>query len=67
MIAMSEHDALQLDQAARGCVSGTLSEWPFLQLALARCGVNLPATARVREMQQASAECLDRSDWSLAE
>ena len=67
MIAMSEQDVLQLDQAARGCISGTLSEWPFLRLALARCGVNLPATARVREMQQASAECLDLSERSLAE
>ena len=64
---MTEQDVLQLDQAARGCVSGTLAEWPLLQAALARCGVNLPATARVREMQQASAECLDRSEWSLAE
>ena len=63
---MTDHDQLQLDQAARGGVSGTLAEWPLLQAALARCGMNLPATARAREMQQASAECLDQNDWSLA-
>ena len=63
---MTERDFLQLDQAARGGVSGTLAEWPLLQAALARCGVKLPATARAREMQRASAECLDQNDWSLA-
>ena len=63
---MTDHDQLQLDQAARGCVSGTLAEWPLLQVALARHGMKLPATARAREMQRASAECLDRSEWSLA-
>ena len=63
---MTEQDVLQLDQSARGCVSGILAEWPLLQAALARCGVKLPATARAREMQRASAECLDRSEWSLA-
>ena len=63
---MTDRDQLQLDQAARGCISGTLAEWPLLQEALARCGMNLPATARAREMQRASAECLDQNDWSLA-
>lgn len=63
---MTERDFLQLDQAARGGVSGTLAEWPLLQAALARCGMKLPATARAREMQHASAECLDQNDWSLA-
>ena len=63
---MTDRDQLQLDHAARGCVSGTLAEWPLLHAALARCGMKLPATARAREMQWASAECLDRSDWSLA-
>ncbi len=63
---MTDRDQLQLDQAARGCVSGTLAEWPLLQAALVRCGVNLPATAQAREMQHASAECLDRGEWGLA-
>lgn len=63
---MTEQDVLQLDQAARGGVSGTLAEWPLLQVALTNCGMNLPATARAREMQRASAECLDRSEWGLA-
>ena len=63
---MTEQDVLQLDQAARGCVSGTLAEWPLLQEALARCGMKLPATADRSEMIAASAECLDRSEWGLA-
>ena len=63
---MTDRDQLQLDQAARGCVSGTLAEWPLLQAALARCGMKMPTTARAREMQRASAECLDRSEWGLA-
>ena len=63
---MTEQDVLQLDQAARGCVSGTLAEWPLLQVALARCGMKLPATADRAEMMAASAQCLDRDDWSLA-
>ncbi len=63
---MTEQDVLQLDQAARGCVSGTLAEWPLLQVALMNCGMKLPATARAREMQRASAECLDRGEWGLA-
>lgn len=63
---MTDRDFLQLDQAAWGCISGTLAEWPLLQAALARHGINLPATARAREMQQASAECLDRGEWGLA-
>ena len=63
---MTDHDQLQLDQAARGGVSGTLAEWPLLQAALARCGMKMPTTARAREMQRASAECLDQNDWSLA-
>ena len=63
---MTDRDHLQLDQAARGCVSGTLAEWPLLQAALKRCGVNLPATAARSEMMAASAECLDRGEWSLA-
>ena len=63
---MTDRVFLQLDQAARGCISGTLAEWPLLQAALARCGMKLPATARAREMQRASAECLDRGEWGLA-
>lgn len=66
MLVMTERDFLQLDQAARGGVSGTLAEWPLLQAALARCGMKMPTTARAREMQRASAECLDRSEWGLA-
>lgn len=59
---MNDRDQLQLEQAARGCVSGTLAEWPLLQAALKRCGVNLPATADRAEMIAASAECLGQPE-----
>lgn len=35
-------DWLQVEQAAAGCVSGTLEEWPDLNRALCRVGVALP-------------------------
>ena len=63
---MTDRDQLQLDQAARGGVSGTLAEWPLLHAALARCGMKLSATADRSEMIAASAECLDRGEWGLA-
>jgi len=37
-VLLSEHDRLQIDQAARGCISGTLEEWPDLNNALRLCG-----------------------------
>lgn len=39
---MTDHDWIQIEQAAKGCVSGTLDEWPHLKGALRRCGVHLP-------------------------
>lgn len=33
--ALSEHDWIQIEQAAGGCVSGTSDEWPALRHAIA--------------------------------
>ena len=37
-----EFDNLQIEQAARGCISGKLREWPCLIDALSRRGITLP-------------------------
>lgn len=34
----NEHDKLQIEMAARGCVSGRLGEWPMLKSALRKYG-----------------------------
>ena len=39
---ISDNDILQIEQAARGCISGKLSEWPALYHALKKCNVLLP-------------------------
>lgn len=36
---LTEHDWLQVDLAARGCVSGRLHEWPHLAAAFKRAGL----------------------------
>jgi hypothetical protein len=33
---LTEHDWLQIDQAARGCISGTSDEWPALRKAISK-------------------------------
>lgn len=38
---LSDHDLLQVEMAARGCISGQLREWPDLQTALRRAGYSL--------------------------
>ena len=35
---VSLHDWLQIEQAACGCISGTLREWPDLRRALVKLG-----------------------------
>lgn len=36
---LTEQDRLQVDMAARGCVSGRLYEWPHLGAAFERAGI----------------------------
>jgi hypothetical protein len=36
---LTEHDWLQVDMAARGCISGRLHEWPHLSAAFKRAGL----------------------------
>lgn len=36
---LTEHDWLQVDMAARGCISGRLHEWPHLGAAFERAGI----------------------------
>ena len=36
---LTEQDWLQVDSAARGCVSGTLGEWPALQAVFSKLGL----------------------------
>lgn len=51
---LTEHDWVQIEQAAGGCISGRLEEWPHLIVALRKLGKFLdPETAcnpRVREL-----------------
>ena len=46
-----EHMWLQIEQAAAGCVSGTLEEWPDLREALTRWGIPLPENVRSIALQ----------------
>lgn len=40
---MNADYTIQIEQAAIGCVSGTLAEWPLLDEALRECaGISLP-------------------------
>ncbi|MBI3932395.1 MAG: hypothetical protein HY317_03190 [Acidobacteria bacterium] len=48
---LSERERLALEGAARGCVSGTLAEWPELAGAFAVLGWKVPATIRAGAMR----------------
>lgn len=37
---LSEKDWIQIEMVAKGCVSGTLVEWPRLRLAFDRLGLD---------------------------
>jgi hypothetical protein len=55
---MSDHDFIQIDSAARGCVSGTLVEWPHLRAALDREGRRLPTDTPATELQAVCREIM---------
>lgn len=40
---MIDHLRLQIEQAAKGCISGSLDEWPHLDKALKTLGYDLPS------------------------
>ena len=42
---------LQIEMAAKGCVSGTLKEWPMLAAALRKLGHELPPTTPAQELR----------------
>jgi hypothetical protein len=48
----AEHYWLQIEQASRGCVSGTLAEWPHLYQALLAEGVVLPKDTHHSELRR---------------
>ena len=56
-------ERLALEQAASGCVSGTLAEWPVLLAAFASVGVNVAPEVRcgpcVRLLARAALEALE--------
>lgn len=47
---VAKFDNLQIEQAAKGCCSGTLAEWPCLKAALKRLGHDLPDSATGMEL-----------------
>lgn len=56
------HHRLQIEMAASGCISGTLSEWPHLNAALTRLGFDLPLDTRAIELTRICKSILRRSD-----
>lgn len=45
------HEMMQIEQAAQGCISGTLAEWPHLKHALRKRGIRMLDTANAQEMR----------------
>ena len=45
------HELIQIEMAAKGCVSGTLAEWPHLKSALRKRGIQMLDTANTQEMR----------------
>ncbi len=43
---MTEYDRIQFEQAANGCISGTLEEWPCLHAAFYAKGIDLHQDTR---------------------
>lgn len=58
-MTINDHDRLQIEMAARGCVSGTLAEWPHLMGALRRSGFDLPAKTEAWRLRNLSRQILE--------
>lgn len=48
--ALSSSDMAQIRLAANGLISGTLREWPLLDIALKKAGINLHGSATRSEI-----------------
>lgn len=46
------HEMMQIEMAAQGYVSGTLTEWPHLKHALRKRGIKMLDTATADEMRK---------------
>lgn len=72
-----KHDQLQIEQAAKGCISGTLAEWPDLDAALCKRKLHLPKDTVARTLteiclliiadQELFARDFDKHTWSPSE
>ena len=60
MSSKLEQVKLQLEMAAKGCVSGTLAEWPLLRDAFAFCGWFARGQMGPRGMKDLAQRCLDK-------
>jgi hypothetical protein len=58
----SAHELLQIQQAAKGCVSGTLAEWPYLKDALKVQGIFLPDSAPASELVKVCKVWLEQNE-----
>lgn len=58
IVDSKSHEYVQIDAAARGCVSGTLTEWPHLKHALRNAGKHLPDNTPASELRRICAELL---------
>jgi hypothetical protein len=45
------NEIAQIEMTAKGCISGTLAEWPLLKLALKNRGIEMLETASAKEMR----------------
>lgn len=59
-INLTNHDLLQIEVASKGCISGTLAEWPHLKQALRKLGYSLPDFTLAGELRDICKEILDK-------
>lgn len=64
IIQDSEHQRrLQIEQAAIGCVSGTLAEWPHLLSALRFYGKSVSKTTHALYAKHLAQEVCEEQGW----
>lgn len=57
---VSLHDWLQIEQAACGCISGTLREWPDLARAFKKMGMTVKRGTTAANLKKISLALLER-------